>query len=1134
MHVNIKEALRVATLNVRGLSARRRQYQLSRLFLEEGLDVVAVQETKVATQEQADRMVQPFTGRYNVCVCHAVGTSGGCTLFFRNCLEMQIEAVFACESGRLVVADVLFSGFSWRFICVYAPNNVNERLIFFEQLEGYLKSERLIVILGDFNCVCAAHDRSTNVPVRDKSAIFLNRLSHDCQMEDVGSVFTAGTVCKFTHFQQESNARLDRAYVSQELVPSCSNYDVKHVSFSDHSLVVFTVGTKKERTKFNWELWKFNDKLLEDEAFMSNVKDEIAKTLSAVPESYCGAWEDLKGRIKMIAIERGGSIRHSERKAENELRHQLDVLIGLENAQPGKWSNEIRDVKSKLETIDSDKYRAAMIRARAEKLWAGEQPNKRALGDEKRYAAKNEIRQINFRNETTCDKESIESAFVEHYSDLFGRKRQTEPGFANGFLVHMPRLEDENRTRLEEPISLEEIEAVIDELSVGKSPGPDGLGAGFYRAFRKEMAVILHAVIREAYGKRRLPKSFQIAHMVLIPKTDDLDKLLRVGSYRPISLTNVDYKIFTKVLAKRIQTVIKDLVGPHQTCGIKGRTIATNVHVARSVLECVDAFESRVAMLQIDLAKAFDLVSHEILFSLLEYVNIGNIILEGVKMAYSDCVTRIIVNKNLTEDIHVRSSVRQGCPLSPLLFALYLEPFLLRVMRNERISGFRLEQAQVKVLAYADDIAVFCTDKESVVEVVKTADTFCRQTGSEINWEKCVGFWHGKWDYTPEHFANTQWTTLPGKYLGVPLEHYEETSQYWGPETEKMKEKTQGWQGRGLSMFTRATVCNIFLTAKVWYVLQVLCMTRVNVQKLHRVFAVFIWSSSWERTSRTNLFRSVQSGGLGVSHLFFRQLVSRFLFLRDQKDVFLRTLVQVRLQRYLPEFIVSAGGDRGQAARGYLKEVVMAFRFLTVRFSLEYLSAVTRKRLYRDLVDMLMPVPLYRSLYQAMTGQDVLKRVKKMPVRPSVKSFFFKLHTNTLSVSTWLDQKGIFVPWTTKCRLCSKPETIEHAFIECWDPIFFWDVLQRTLKKELPITPHGIRYLPTENEDSIPYDMFMLLGLHSLWKTRIAVNNSDVNARPVRENFIESVVYLRDVFLLQAEPPEWTKILDVLVNLKTF
>lgn len=80
--------------------------------------------------------------------------------------------------------------------------------------------------------------------------------------------------------------------------------------------------------------------------------------------------------------------------------------------------------------------------------------------------------------------------------------------------------------------------------------------------------------------------------MVLIPKTDDPEKLISVGSYRPISLTNVDYKIYMKVLAKRMQTIITEVVGPHQTCGIKGRKIATNVHVARSVLECCNTFES--------------------------------------------------------------------------------------------------------------------------------------------------------------------------------------------------------------------------------------------------------------------------------------------------------------------------------------------------------------------------------------------------------------------------------------------------------------------------------------------------------------------------------------------------------------
>lgn len=162
-------------------------------------------------------------------------------------------------------------------------------------------------------------------------------------------------------------------------------------------------------------------------------------------------------------------------------------------------------------------------------------------------------------------------------------------------------------------------------------------------------------------------------------------------------------------------------------------------------------------------------------------------------------------------------------------------------------------------------------------------------------------------------------------------------------------------------MFARSTICNLFLVAKIWYLLQVLWMSRANVQKLHRFFAVFVWGSGWERTSRTNLFRSVQSGGLGLVHLFLRQVVTRFIFLRDQ-NVFLRTVLQVRLSDALPEFIITTRNMQCGRVRGFLYEVANASDFLKVRFFMEYLSVVAGKRLYKDLVDTVLPTPLYRSL----------------------------------------------------------------------------------------------------------------------------------------------------------------------------
>lgn len=73
------------------------------------------------------------------------------------------------------------------------------------------------------------------------------------------------------------------------------------------------------------------------------------------------------------------------------------------------------------------------------------------------------------------------------------------------------------------------------------------------------------------------------------------------NDYRPITLCNVDYKTFAKVLIARIQSLISNVVSDHQTCGIRGRAIQTNTHIARSVLGCCEGAttNNRVAVIQL-------------------------------------------------------------------------------------------------------------------------------------------------------------------------------------------------------------------------------------------------------------------------------------------------------------------------------------------------------------------------------------------------------------------------------------------------------------------------------------------------------------------------------------------------------
>ena len=151
--IRIDKPLRLATITVRGLSGRRKQYQLRRLLDDKDLDIIALQETKIESEEGTDRMVNLFTSRYLVCVSHACGRAGGCALLIRKTLGITIESVITDENGRLVVCDLLLCAMKWRVICLYAPNVISDRTSFFDILDGYLRVEGFIIMMGDFNCV---------------------------------------------------------------------------------------------------------------------------------------------------------------------------------------------------------------------------------------------------------------------------------------------------------------------------------------------------------------------------------------------------------------------------------------------------------------------------------------------------------------------------------------------------------------------------------------------------------------------------------------------------------------------------------------------------------------------------------------------------------------------------------------------------------------------------------------------------------------------------------------------------------------------------------------------------------------------------------------------------------------------
>lgn len=154
-------------------------------------------------------------------------------------------------------------------------------------------------------------------------------------------------------------------------------------------------------------------------------------------------------------------------------------------------------------------------------------------------------------------------------------------------------------------------------------------------------------------------------------------------------------------------------------------------------------------------------------------------------------------------------------------------------------------------------------------------------------------------------------------------------------------------------------------------------MLKVEYVLCHRGFPVFIWKFGFEPTRRDTLFRTARSRGVRLTLLIVSQVVSRFPFLRDQRHPCLRAVHQTKRSPYLPNFFVSCSHDELLRVFVYLKEVVSGFCFLAVCFSLDYLSVVSIKILFRDIRDTLFLEPLFRLLYTPGPGQDIRCRLKK-------------------------------------------------------------------------------------------------------------------------------------------------------------
>jgi hypothetical protein len=377
---------------------------------------------------------------------------------------------------------------------------------------------------------------------------------------------------------------------------------------------------------------------------------------------------------------------------------------------------------------------------------------KYVLNLEKTKAINNTITSlVDSKGDIVTDQSTVRDAKYHFYKKTFIKKvvyANQQDNIAQFLsIMDIPKLSNEQKRSCEGVFDVDEAGCALSDMKNGSAPGCDGLTTDFMKFFWSKVKNMVVDSFNSAFNAGELSTTQRRGVITLVHKGKDTSRQ-DLDNWRPISLTNTDYKILAKALAKRMQVVVKSVISEHQVGYIKGRSISTILRVIDDAITYMDATNSPGVLMALDYTKAFDTVSKDFLSDVFNIFGFGQQFIQWVKVLMANTESCINHCGWLTAHFSLEAGIRQGCPFSPLAFVLAVELFSIKIRQSQNIKGIRVPNIGVnemwlKLAQYADDATLFLQDSQDVKAAMNIIDAFATFSGLRINMAKTKLMWMG-------------------------------------------------------------------------------------------------------------------------------------------------------------------------------------------------------------------------------------------------------------------------------------------------------------------------------------------------------------------------------------------------------